>query len=691
MASSSFARAVRLGLGILPIVSAPPSTAVSLVTVDNPGNPADSTPSPSRGSVAYTFEIGTTEVTNEEYARFLNAVASVTDPHGLWDPRMEDAPGGGIVRTGTISYTYTVKRFMNDVPVVFVSAEDACRFCNWLHNGEVASGNGDHLTETGSFDLGAVEAGTISRSSVASYVLPTVDEWHKAAWHDPVSAGADTQGTANYWAFPTGSDTPPSQALASATGSCTNPGLNVVNFANGAAWNGVTGAVIRVKTAGNRSHYGAYDMAGNAAEIVVGPDGSAALMGGHARSLDAQSLHSAQIIQPQTTDADSAQTGFRVALIDPQSRYVAVGSPGNPGHPTRSWGSVPSPYFLGRWEVTNSEWIGFLNSVATGFTLTADPHGLFDPRMASDLRGGITRKVSNTFPTRITSYEARPNMGSKPVNFITYYDALRYCNWLHHGQPTGNFGRASTEFGAYTLSAQAEAAGAFLPRQSIARFWLPSLDEWFKAAFYLSRTQSYRVYPVPVSSGSFPAVALATALGGCRNPEPDRCNIADGAVWGGVTGHLLTVGSTSAVSPYGAYDMGGNVQEWTATPIDAELRVMGGYYNSQPILLATTVTELSQPPGEATASTGLRVAASVPDQDMSRIDIQLDPDPPPDSPFVHWIVSANSQYGARYQLELSPGTGSWQEIGRFQNGTGDPLQFFGGSLTPTTLIRVRRR
>ncbi|MHC5110450.1 MAG: hypothetical protein ACYTHJ_11290, partial [Planctomycetota bacterium] len=28
-------------------------------------------------------------------------------------------------------------------------------------------------------------------------------------------------------------------------------------------------------------------------------------------------------------------------------------------------------------------------------------------------------------------------MGNKPVNFVSFFDAMRFVNWLHNGQPSG--------------------------------------------------------------------------------------------------------------------------------------------------------------------------------------------------------------------------------------------------------------
>jgi hypothetical protein len=48
-----------------------------------------------------------------------------------------------------------------------------------------------------------------------------------------------------------------------------------------------------------------------------------------------------------------------------------------------------------------------------------------------------------------------------PVNYVSFYDALRFANWLHNGQPTGAQGNATTEGGAYTIMPDGIAANSF--------------------------------------------------------------------------------------------------------------------------------------------------------------------------------------------------------------------------------------
>jgi formylglycine-generating enzyme required for sulfatase activity len=167
---------------------------IPTVPVGNPGNAAD--PTTGFGSVAYTYNIGTTEVTNAQYAAFLNAVAA-TDTNNLYNTNMAGS-FGGITRSGSAgSYTYSTVSGRANNPVNYVSFWDATRFANWLHNGQ---GSGD--TETGAYTLtaGGIGANTITRNAGWQWAVTSENEWYKAAYHQPASAGGDAD---NYWLYPT--------------------------------------------------------------------------------------------------------------------------------------------------------------------------------------------------------------------------------------------------------------------------------------------------------------------------------------------------------------------------------------------------------------------------------------------------------------------------------------------------------
>ena len=71
-------------------------------TVGNAGNAADST---TYGAVSYEYRIATTEVTNDQYAEFLNAKAQ-TDDYGLYSAEMGFEVRGGINRSGSLGSYY---------------------------------------------------------------------------------------------------------------------------------------------------------------------------------------------------------------------------------------------------------------------------------------------------------------------------------------------------------------------------------------------------------------------------------------------------------------------------------------------------------------------------------------------------------------------------------------------------------
>ena len=79
------------------------------------------------------FEIQRFEVTNTEYASFLNAVARESDPQALYSPLMSQHFWGGILRREDHGRArYFVRPGYERLPVTFVSWLSAARYANWL-------------------------------------------------------------------------------------------------------------------------------------------------------------------------------------------------------------------------------------------------------------------------------------------------------------------------------------------------------------------------------------------------------------------------------------------------------------------------------------------------------------------------------------------------------------------------------
>ena len=288
--------------------------AESIVTVPvgNVGNANDGT---GYGSVSYQYSIGKYDVTNAQYAEFLTAKATSSDPYGLWNGYMSSDAEGGINRSGTGSgpYTYTIKSGMANMPVVDVTWFDTLRFANWLNNGQ---GNGS--TETGSYTLlGGTptpsNASTISRNPGAQWVLPTENEWYKAAYYDPTL----NSGSGGYWLYPTRSNTAPVNILSST-------GTNNANFFDyyGTGTHGYTTGSPYLTDVGafaaSPGPYGTFDQGGDVWQWnetdIFGDGSSRGLRGGFWYGYSV-GLASSDRVNSGTPTYESSDMGFRVASV----------------------------------------------------------------------------------------------------------------------------------------------------------------------------------------------------------------------------------------------------------------------------------------------------------------------------------------------------------------------------------------
>ena len=169
--------------------------------------------------------------------------------------------------------------------------------------------------------------------------------------------------------------------------------------------------------------------------------------------------------------------------------WVAVGDPGNPADTAanclrgRDCGSVPYDYAISKYEVTNAQYAEFLNAKAA-----SDPLGLYNTEhgLGRDLR----RHHAGAASDGSYSYAAKAGFENKPVVYVSFYDALRFANWLHNGQGSGD-----TETGAYTITADGDHRATTRSRATPgATIFLTSENEWYKAAYY-SPGGSYFDYP----------------------------------------------------------------------------------------------------------------------------------------------------------------------------------------------------
>ncbi|MEQ9461039.1 MAG: SUMF1/EgtB/PvdO family nonheme iron enzyme [Phycisphaeraceae bacterium] len=283
--------------------------------------------------------------------------------------------------------------------------------------------------------------------------------------------------------------------------------------------------------------------------------------------------------------------------------WSTVGNAGNAADPTTGFGAVSYEYRIGTYEVTNAQYAAFLNSAAA-----SDPNGLYSTNIVSNDRGGITRTGSDGS----YAYSVRENMGDKPVNYVSWYDAARMSNWMTNGQPSGG---AGTETGVYTFTGVTSISAITRDLSNPSQVFIPTEDEWYKAAYHQplaqgGDTDDYWLYAT--QSNAVPTVASATSIGDVANPGQDVVNYLAGADWNGLNGNVTTVGSAGSTSFYGAFDMNGNVWEWNETQIGSSRGLRGGSFSLFEGVLRSSDRFNSFPAFEG-SSFGFRLASPVPE------------------------------------------------------------------------------
>ncbi len=313
------------------------------------------------GGVGYQYEIGKLEVTVRQWVKFMNT----TDPNGrnrhhLYTKNQSSSawPGYGQVnrrKRARPGHHYRVaSKHWARKPFAFATFLSASRFANSLYNGGLLD---KHSQSAGGFTsttyrvrlsrnsrrgMYKLSNRNATRSHQRGFVVPSQDEWIKAAYFDP-----DGGGTYSYWKYPTNpgvfgdgsatapnptelnystgdvvnqSDQPlagfkvssssvpawcPARAQTSDGCSTSNPlGLNATNYQK--AYSGVVQTVGQART---RSPWGTLDQGGNAVEwtdtITPPPSGRSGrrtwrrLHGGISNSTSYQMWPSAVGLQPQ--------------------------------------------------------------------------------------------------------------------------------------------------------------------------------------------------------------------------------------------------------------------------------------------------------------------------------------------------------------------------------------------------------
>lgn len=268
--------------------------------------------------------------------------------------------------------------------------------------------------------------------------------------------------------------------------------------------------------------------------------------------------------------ADDFGTGGNEFTID----FVPISGDTNP---SSGYGIVNNDYRMGTFEITNDQWSKFTASL--GVPVTGSP---------SDAYNSDTHWTGTDVPT----------------NNASWYEAAQFVNYLNTS--TGH--QAAYKFtgtqgtGDYTLSTWnvSEADnGTNLFRHKDAFYFMPTEDEWVKAAYWNGTTLQTWANTSP-----------SDLVGGL--PDPAKWNYNASAGFG-----LWSVGS-GVQELNGTFNMMGNVFEWMESPFNdpdygtgPNRGMRGGSYGSSGGILASSNRGSSYPHDEAN-DIGFRVA-SVPE------------------------------------------------------------------------------
>ena len=263
--------------------------------------------------------------------------------------------------------------------------------------------------------------------------------------------------------------------------------------------------------------------------------------------------------------------------------FVTIGNPGNPADTTGApnpAGSVDYSYRIGKYEISRDIVDKAIDG--GGLAITVDQIPFTSPTMAA--------------------------VG------ISWFEAAKFANWLNTStghQPAYKFvGSRSSIFEPWQPGDLGyDASNPF--RNSEAYYFLPSNDEWYKAAYYDANAGTYYDYPTGSDTAPTPVVG-GTDAGTAVYSDPLN------PVFDSIA---LDPTQAGGLSPFGTMGQGGNVQEWVETEYELVLSPgvtvsrrsnRGGHASSHSSALLASSWFHDDPSFES-FTVGFRVASRIPE------------------------------------------------------------------------------
>ena len=275
--------------------------------------------------------------------------------------------------------------------------------------------------------------------------------------------------------------------------------------------------------------------------------------------------------------------------------------------PNRVCGAVDYIYQIAKYEVTAGQYAEFLNAKAK-----TDPYGLWVEAMgAKELAINSSGcAIQRSGASGNYTYSVPDDWANRPICYVSFWNAARFCNWLSNGQRDGD-----TESGAYTLNGYKGQDGRDIKHNPGATFWIPTEDEWYKAAYHKNDGATSNYWNYPTQTDQIPSNILSNTANNNANFWYDaHCSV-------GTPYFRTEVGAfASSPGPYGTFDQGGNAMEWNEEVVyegtsSSSRGIRGGSYGSSGTAdLNASLSNGRSPSGEW-AGIGFRVA-SIPEPSM---------------------------------------------------------------------------
>ncbi|MEM8954455.1 MAG: SUMF1/EgtB/PvdO family nonheme iron enzyme [Verrucomicrobiota bacterium] len=170
------------------------------------------------------------------------------------------------------------------------------------------------------------------------------------------------------------------------------------------------------------------------------------------------------------------------------------------------------------------------------------------------------------------------NGPNRPATGISWYEAATFVNYLNTSQgfdPAYNFDSIGGTFSLLEVGDTLDYDPSNPYRSIRSNYWLPDVDEWYKAAYFDPVSDTYFDYPTGQNVGDPPTAVMSGVLDGT-------------AVYNQATNTgPADIDNAGGLSPFGTMAQGGNAIEWEETAFDLtnssptqDRGLRGGAWNS---------------------------------------------------------------------------------------------------------------